>query len=227
MTISLGRGYERDLREIVSHVRDRLAVEQRQQAAQQAQEAATAIRKQKMAEDAARRGQQDLIDQGARDRAVAAEVARRAEIEEPKIAEAVKQAEEARKARDAAERRLAEIRSRIETETAAARSAAEQARTADNSREQTLRERAEKEADARLSSECKVSLEQFNKIQFGMQLRQVNQLFGCQGRQTSGTRISGFGTFSTYTWDGNTDLSVVTATFKGNSLQSKVQMGLE
>ncbi|WP_407158732.1 hypothetical protein [Bradyrhizobium sp. STM 3557] len=130
-------------------------------------------------------------------------------------------------AREAAERRLAEIRSKIDAENAAAKSATEKTRIADASREQAVREQAAKEADERLSSECKVSLEQFSKVQFGMQLRQVNQLFGCQGRQASGTRISGFGTFSTYTWDGNTDLSVVTATFKENTLQSKAQVGLE
>jgi hypothetical protein len=227
VTINLAKGYERDLREIVSGVRQRLGVQQRQDAAQQAQEAALAIRKQKMAEDAARRSQQELAEKTARDQAAAAEAARRAEIEEPRIAEAVRQAEDARKARDAAERRLAEIRSRIEAENAAAKSASEQARVADSFRQQTLREEAEKESDARLSSECKVSLEQFNRVRFGMQLREVNQLFGCRGRQTSGTRISGFGTFSTYAWDGGADLSVVTATFKGNSLQSKAQMGLE
>src|SRR5258707_11886836 len=43
-----------------------------------------------------------------------------------------------------------------------------------------------------------------------------NRLFGCKGRETSGTRISGYGTLSTYAWDGNADLSVVTATFKAN-----------
>lgn len=227
VTITLAKDYERNLREIVSAVRERLAVRHRQEAAKQAQEAAMAIRKQKMAEDADRHSQQELIERTARDHAAATEAARRAEIEEPKIAEAVKQAEDARKARDGAERRLAEIRSRIETENAAAKSATEQARLANNSREQTLREETAKEADARLPGKCQVRLEQFNKVRFGMQLREVNQLFGCRGRQTSGTRISGFGTFSTYTWDGGTDLSVVTATFKGDSLQSKAQIGLE
>jgi hypothetical protein len=46
-----------------------------------------------------------------------------------------------------------------------------------------------------------------------MQLQQVDRLFGCKARETSGTRISGYGTLSTYAWDGNADLSVVTATF--------------
>jgi hypothetical protein len=139
----------------------------------------------------------------------------------------VKQAEEARKTREAAEQRLAELRSRIDVENSAAKNAVDQVRVADVSREQVLRQEAEKEADARLPSKCSVNLEQLNKVRFGMQLREANQLFGCQGRETSGTRISGFGTFSTYTWDGNTDLSVVTATFKGSSLQSKAQIGLE
>ncbi len=90
-TMNLARGYERDLRDIVLGVRERLGVQQRQEAARQAQEAALAIRKQKMAEDAARLRQQELADQTARDRAAAAEAARRAEIEELRIAEAVKQ----------------------------------------------------------------------------------------------------------------------------------------
>jgi len=226
-TVNMAKGYERDLRDIVLTVRERLGVQLRQQAAQQAQEAALILRKEKMAEEAARRREKEMVDQTARDHAAAAEAASRAQIEEPRIAEAVKQAQDARNARDAAERRLAEIRSKIEAENTAAKKATEQAQSADNSRQQVLREQSESEADARLPNDCKVSLEQFQQVRFGMPLRQVNQLFGCQGRQMSGTRLSGLGTFATYAWDGNSGLSVVTATFKGNSLQSKAQMGLE
>jgi hypothetical protein len=225
--MNLAKQYERNLREIVSVVGERVGVQQRQEAAQQAQDAAIAIRKQKMAEDEARRKQQELAEQTERDRAAAAEAARRAETEGPKVADAVKQAEEARKAREAAERRLADIRSKVDAENAAAKSAAEQTRVADASREQIVRQEAERQADARLPNTCSVTLEQFNRARFGMQLRELNQLFGCQGRQTSGTRISGYGTVSTYAWDGNSDLSVVTGTFRGNSLQSKAQIGLD
>jgi hypothetical protein len=227
VTMNIARQHERALREIVTVVRDRVAAEQRQEAAQQAQEAAMAIRKQKMADDAARRSQEQLAEQTMRDKAAATEAARRAEAEEPKIAEAVKQAEDARKTREAAERRLAEVRSKIDAEDSVAKNESDQARMAEVSRQQVLRQDAERKADAGLPSTCNVSLDQFNKASFGMQLREINQLFGCQGRQTSSTRMSGYGVLSTYAWDGNTDISVVTGTFKGNSLQSKAQMGLE
>jgi hypothetical protein len=227
VTLKMAQGYERDLREIVSLVRERDSMGKRQSAAQQAQNAAADLRKQKVAEDEARRDQEKLLEQAVRDKEAAAAASKLADTEEPKIAEAARQAAEARKVREAAEGRLAEVRGRLNAGATANRTAADQAQAANALRDQALRQKADQEADARLSRECRVTLEQFNQVRFGMQLQQVDRLFGCKGRETSGTRISGYGTLSTYAWDGNADLSVVTATFKGTSLQSKAQIGLK
>jgi hypothetical protein len=226
-TQKYARSYERALQQVVETVRQRAGVKQQREAAERSLEVARIIRNEKLAEDATRRSLQEIVERTAHDRTAAAEASRKAEAEEPKIAEAVKQAEEARKAREAAEQRLADIKSRINAEQTVAKNAADHARVAEVAREQALRQEGEREADARLPIACSVTFEQFNKVRYGMQLREVNQLFGCQGKQTSGARVSGYGTLSTYSWDGNTEMSVVTATFKGNSLQSKAQLGLE
>jgi hypothetical protein len=138
VTMNLAKQYERNLREIVFVVRERVGVQQRQEAAQQAQDAAIAIRKQKMAEDEARRRQQELAEQTARDRAAAAEAARRAEIEEPKIVEAVKEADEARRAREAAEQKLANIRSQLRVQEKVRQDEMARASAAEISRRQEM-----------------------------------------------------------------------------------------
>jgi hypothetical protein len=142
VTMTLAKGVERDLRQIVYEVRERVGVQQRQQAAQQTQEAARAIRQQKLAEDEARRRQQELSEQIARDRAAAAEAARRAEIEEPKIAEALKEADEARRAREAAEQKLANIRSQLRVQERARQDEISRAETAEVSRRQEMQREA-------------------------------------------------------------------------------------
>jgi hypothetical protein len=142
VTMTLAKGVERDLRQIVYGVRERVGVQQRQEAAQQIQDAARAMREQKLAEDEARRRQQELAEQIARDRAAAAEAARRAEIEEPKIAEALKEADEARRAREAAEQKLANIRSQLRVQEKARQDEISRAEAAEISRRQEMQREA-------------------------------------------------------------------------------------
>jgi hypothetical protein len=141
VTMTLAKGVERDLRQIVHGVRERVDVQQRQETAQQTQEASRAMRQQRMAEDEARRRQQELADWIARDRAAAAEAARRAEIEEPRIAEALKEADEARRAREAAEQKLANIRSQLRVQEKARQDELSRTEAAETSRQrETQRE---------------------------------------------------------------------------------------
>jgi hypothetical protein len=96
--------------------RDREAAEdaRQQQQARVEFEKTQAASRLAQAEDDAHRKQEQLREQAQRDREAAAATAKLAETEEPKLAEAIKEAEAARHARQAAEQRLAEIRSRIE-----------------------------------------------------------------------------------------------------------------
>ncbi len=168
-----------------------------------------------------------LLEQSELDRQAAEEAARRANEEAPKIAQVTKQAEEARAARQAAEARLAEVRSQIAAESAKGATEVARQQLAEAAQQAEQRKQAEREEDVRLSQKCQVTLEQFNQARFGMQLREVERLFGCKGNQTSGTRIPGYGVVSTYSWEGTAFPSNVTATFRNSGLESKAQMGLD
>jgi hypothetical protein len=188
---------------------------------------ADAQRKLDEADEKARLERERLSDQSKLDKEAADEAARRAAAEEPKIAEATRQAEEARVARQAAEQRLAEVRSRIGAEDTKRMAEIAKMQAAEAARQEGQRKEAEREEDVRLSQKCQVSLEQFNQARFGMRLREVERLFGCKGNQVSGTRVPGYGVVSTYSWEGNTFTSNVTATFRNSSLESKAQLGLD
>lgn len=180
-----------------------------------------------LARESAERERQRLLEQAKRDREAAEEALRAAEAEEPKIAEAAKEAEEARRAHEAAQQRLAEVRSRLAAEHQARREALARAQSAEASRQQELHQEAERSEDAQLSRKCTVSLDQFKQVQLGMSLREVERLFGCKGTEVSGTKISGYGVITTYTWEGGTLPSAATATFRNSRLESKAQIGLE
>ena len=60
-----------------------------------------------------------------------------------------------------------------------------------------------------------------------MSLREVERIFGCKGTQASSSQVSDYGEVATYSWDGNTALSSITATFKDTYLKSKAQVGLQ
>jgi hypothetical protein len=108
--------------------RDREAAEEarQQQQARVEFEKAQAERRLAQAEEDAHRKQEQLREQAQRDREAADATARLAEREEPKIAEATREAEAARHARHAAEQRLAEIRSRMEAQEMARKQQADQ-----------------------------------------------------------------------------------------------------
>jgi hypothetical protein len=108
--------------------RDREAAEdaRQQQQARVEFEKAQAASRLAQAEDDAHRKQEQLREQAQRDREAAEATARLAEREEPKIAEATREAEAARQARHAAEQRLAESTSRLEAQETARKQQADQ-----------------------------------------------------------------------------------------------------
>lgn len=168
-----------------------------------------------------------LLEQSKVDQEAAEESARRANEEAPKIAQVTKEAEEARAARQAAEARLAEVRGQIAAENAKGATEMAKRQAVEAAQQAERRRQAEQEEDVKLSQKCQVNLERFNQARFGMQLREVERLFGCKGSQTSGTRIPGYGVVSTYSWEGTSFPSNVTATFRNSSLESKAQVGLD
>lgn len=168
-----------------------------------------------------------LLEQSKIDQEAAEEASRRANEEVPKIAQVTKQAEEARAARQSAEARLAEVRGQIASENAKAATEMAKRQSVEAAEQAEQRKQADQEEDVRLSRKCQVTLERFNQARFGMQLREVERLFGCKGSQTTGTRIPGYGVVSTYSWEGTAFPSTVTATFRNSSLESKAQVGLD
>ena len=110
------RTFERYLRDAVTTGRARYAQQEAQRKAKIEQEKIEAENKRAQAQKEADRREQQLFEQARRDREFAEEARRSAEREEPKIAEATKQAEEARRARQEAETQLAEIRGRSEAQ---------------------------------------------------------------------------------------------------------------
>jgi peptidoglycan hydrolase-like protein with peptidoglycan-binding domain len=102
--------------------------------------------KREQAEGQIERKQQELREQAERDRQAAEEALRRAEREEPRIAQAMREAEEARRARQAAEQRLAEIRSRVEVAESEKREALAQSKAAEDKDESIAAEARREEA---------------------------------------------------------------------------------
>jgi hypothetical protein len=92
-----------------------------------------------------------LLEQAKRDREAAKEARRSAEREEPRIAEATREAEEAQRARQEAEERLAKIRSQIE----------DQDRARKDALAQTQRLERQAELDKRTSGYQRISVETF------------------------------------------------------------------
>lgn len=160
-----------------------------------------------------------LGEQARLDKEAAEEAQRVAEGGDQRIAEAAQQAQEALVARREAEKKLAEIRGRLDS----LRNARDQARDKAGAADKT---RAELEEELRLSGKCEVSLEQFNNATYGMSLRDIERLFGCKGTEVSGIRY-GYSVVATYSWKGNTEPSLITMTFQDSALQSKMQFGLE
>jgi hypothetical protein len=184
--------------------------------------------KQEMERSAAEARRQKLLDAARRERESAEQAAKQAEAEAPLIAEAERQFAEASRQREEAERRLQDVRSRV--------AAQQQQRAAeDNKRNAALNEQRRVESAERdqafvadlTGKPCKVTLGQFEQVRYGMNLRQVQEIFGCLGRMAQGSRIAGVGTYSTYVFQGTSDLSAVSATFRGSSLEQKSQIGLD
>ncbi|MCA1530708.1 hypothetical protein [Bradyrhizobium yuanmingense] len=220
------RQFEADLRSIIKTARDIDDQRKAQVAARAELEKAKAQRRREREESEVQRQQEQLRQQAQRDRETAEETRRQAEAEEPRINEITNEAERARLEREAAERRLAEVRSRIDDQEKARRLAQGQADLADASRRQLLQRQAELEEDARLSRKCTVNLQQFNDARLGMSIREVERLFGCKGVEASAMR-SYHSIVTTFTWDGRMALSRVTATFRDSTLESKTQFGLD
>lgn len=219
--------FETVVRAVIAEAHD---VENRRTAQQLARTELEKAKAQRKREDEEQEVQQRLVqarEQSERDRQAAEDARRRAEIEEPKIAEATKQAEEARREREAAERRLAEVRSRIDAQEQARKVANEQALAAEGARREQLQRQTELDEDARLSRKCTVSLEQFNNAQLGMGVRQVERLFGCRGVETSAYHTYNGDVVRTYSWDGKAARSNIALTFRDSLMESKRQFGLE
>lgn len=202
----------------------RIEDEQRQRAERERQAAADAAQ---LEAKQVRSREQALREQAERDKLATEDAMRKAAEEEPRIAEAVKQAREAAREREAAERRLAEIRGRVAQEERRQRGAIANAQRDEALAQQEQQKEADRIEDLKLARKCKVTLDQFKTAKLGSSLRDVERLFGCKGTETSGTRISGYGLVVTYSWDGETFPSSVTGTFRNSHLESKAQIGLE
>lgn len=166
------------------------------------------------------------LEQAEHDREVAAQAQKQTAIEAPLVQAATEEAEKARQARSAAEKRLLEVRqelARLEQQQKDEDSSTAIAQSKQTHIEIRNRERRE---EAALSASCAVTPAQFGKIQLGMRLHEVRQAFGCLGSLTSSTQIEGFGIVVDYNWNGATSGYAFT-TFQNGHLISKTQISLE
>jgi len=181
----------------------------------------------RLAEEKAHAEEQRLQDQAEIDKKAAQEARRQTEAEERRVERAIADAQIAAREREAAENRLAEVRSRVAAQEKSRSDAMARAAAAESSRQAELEREAEREEDLRLSRRCAVSLNQFNKIQLGSSLRDVERAFGCKGTVSSTTKVSGLGVIATYIWEGEVPAANATAIFRNSRLESKSQFGLE
>lgn len=110
------RTFEFSLRSTITGARDIDNQKKEEQVARIEAQKAEAENQRVRAEEEAQKKAQELREQAERDREAAEKARQSAEREEPKIAEATKEAEEAQRARREAEQKLAEIRNRIESQ---------------------------------------------------------------------------------------------------------------
>lgn len=110
------REFEKWLRNTVAMARNQDIQQKAQQQAKIDVEKAQAENKRVQAEEAAQQKEQGLREQAQRDKGAAEEAAKTAAREEPRIAEATKEAADARRQRDEAEQRLAKIRSQTQAQ---------------------------------------------------------------------------------------------------------------
>lgn len=136
-------GFENNLRELVAKARNIDNQKKAKEAAQIELKKARAQSEREQAEEEAQRKQAQLREQARLDREAAEEALRLAEREAPKIAEAEKEAAEARRARQAAEEKLAEIRNRVGAEVSARNEALARSQTAEAARQRELERQAE------------------------------------------------------------------------------------
>jgi hypothetical protein len=174
----------------------------------------------------AQRKQADLAEQVRLDREAAEQARILAEREGPKIAEAAKQAEEARRVRQAAEQKLAEVRGRVDSEIQARNEALAQSQAAEVARQREMDRRGDLKEEEKLAHPCRIRLQQFNQVQLGMHIREVERLFGCKGTQVSAAQY-GRSEVETYSWQGSASRSAATVSFEDLFLKSKMQFGLE
>lgn len=186
-----------------------------------------AQKKRELSQEESSSKQERLRAEAKRDRDAAEEAVRVAEAEAPKIAEATKLAEESRRARQVAEQKLAEVRSRIGVEEKAREDALAKAQAAEAFRRAEQQREADRTDDALLSRKCTVNLDQFKRVQLGMSLREVERIYGCKGTEVSGSRVAGYGVVTNYSWEGESFPSTATGTFQNSRLQLKAQVGLE
>lgn len=218
--------FEETLSRVITGARAIEARKAAQQAAQDQLKKAEAKNQQERAEEEAQRKQAQLVEQARRDREAAEQARAQAEREGPRIAEAAKQAEEARRARLAAEQKLAEIRGQIDSEMQARNEAPAQVQAAEVARQREIERRADMKDEEKLARPCRVRLQQFNEVQLGMHVRQVERLFGCKGTQVSAAQY-GSAKIETFSWEGSAARSTATISFEDLFLKSKMQFGLE
>lgn len=216
---------------VASYIEDRMANVQRYvidkyraeaHAGQAAEQAKIEARNTVAAEQRAR-----VLAEAKADLARADAAVKQAEIEAPLIAEADRQADAALRARKAAEEQLEAVRSRLAVKQQQAK-AEEAKRQAALSEQATIEQREhDRQEDASFSKTCDPTAEQFAKVRIGMSLRQVRRSFGCLGAVESEQRIVGIGTMTTYTFSAASGIAVALVTFRGTTLETKSQIGLQ
>ncbi len=189
----------------------------------------------------AERQANEAVERAKRDSALATEIAKQAELEERRFAEAKNLADEAKRQRMRAEQRLSEAKQRREAEerrVAEAGASAHQATAQANQiaalpaptpynspiapREQPS---AQAEEPGPVGS-CKPTKEKYLKLQTGMNYRQVQAIMGCEGEETSQNQIAGIRT-TNYVWSAGLFGGSVSVIFQGFRLSLKSQFGLE
>jgi hypothetical protein len=218
--------FEQNLRRMINDARAIVSQRAAREKAEVELKKAKAESEREAAEEETRRKQAQLSDQARADREAAEEARQLAEREAPNVAEAAKEADEARRLRQAAEQKLAEIRSQLDAQIRARDTALAQSQGAEIARQRESERQAALKEDEELTRPCKIRLSQFNQAQLGMHQRVIARLFGCKGTQVSATQYGG-SVVETYSWQGNTQPSSVTATFEDALLKSKMQFGLE
>jgi hypothetical protein len=76
------------------------------------------------------------------------------------------------------------------------------------------------------TTNCKVSLAQYQSLEIGMSYSRAAAVLGCEGSELGRSEVAGFSTVM-YIWQGNSLAANMKAMFQNDALMFRAQFGLE